>query len=125
MPSEDRVLARCLGLAALGIVLMLLAHALGLLGWMASEGRGFRPPYWWGYLLVYPAAAAIAVRATIGSWRETSLCICAPPIIYFLALGVLEGDWRASDGALWGSLATLALTAFVAYVSRSRTPVSN
>jgi len=120
MMRGDRVLARCLGLAALGFVLMFVAHVLGLLGWMASEGRGFRPPYWWGYLLVYPAAAAIAARSTRVGWRQTALCICAPPIIYFLALGILEGAWLASDGALWGSLATLALTAFVAYLRRDK-----
>jgi len=120
--AEDKVLARCLGLAALGFVLMFVGHALGLFGWMVTEGRGFRPPYWWGYLLVYPAAAAVATRTTRASWRQTALCICAPPIVYFLALGILEGDWLASDGALWGSLATLVLTACVTFVKRDKPP---
>jgi hypothetical protein len=124
MPSEDRALARCLGLAALGVVLMFVAHAFGFLGWMASEGRGFRPPYWWSYLILYPAAAAVVARATSSGWREAALCLCAPPIIYFLALGVLEGAWLASDGTLWASLATLALTALVGYARRNREPAS-
>lgn len=45
-----------------------LAHVLGLLGWAASEGRGFHPPYWWGYLILYPAAASARRQSSI-SWH--------------------------------------------------------
>jgi hypothetical protein len=124
MPSEDRALARCLGLAALGVVLMFVAHALGLLGWMATEGGGFHPPYWWAYPVIYPATAALFTGGTGSSWRTTALCLCAAPILYFLALGVLEGAWLASEGALWASLSALALSALVGYARRNKAPVS-
>jgi hypothetical protein len=120
--AEDRALARCLGLGALGVVLMFVAHFLGLLGWMLSEGKEMRPPYWWGYLILYPVAAAIATRVTSASWREAALCLCAPPVLYFVAHAVIDGEWHMSDDAALGSLLTLGVTALVAYYFRDRTP---
>ncbi|HUE90349.1 MAG TPA: hypothetical protein VMO26_30055 [Vicinamibacterales bacterium] len=97
---------------------MFVAHVLAFLGWAASQDFSLRPPYWWGYLVLYPATGWAAARLSRASWGQIAICLCTPPILYFLALGVLEADWLASDGALWGGLLALALTALVAFVAR-------
>ena len=112
--SEDPALVRCTTLAALGIVLMFVAHALGLLGWVASEGHDARPFYWWAYLILYPGAGAGAVHLSSAKWVETAVCLCSPPILYFLGLGFVDGNWLASDGAIVGSITAFGVTALVA-----------
>jgi hypothetical protein len=113
--SEDQVLVRCLALVALSVFLMLVAHLLAFVGSVASAGHPWRTPYWLGYVLLYPAAGVTIARLTRGSLMALTLCLCAPPVLYFTSLGVLEGNWSASDGALWGALLALGVTAIGVY----------
>jgi hypothetical protein len=112
-----------IALLVVGGLLMLLAHFLGLLGWGISEGRTFHPPYWWSYLILFPLTGYLTVGATSVDWRLAAFCLCAPPILYFTALGIRDGSWVESDAALLGAVAALTLTAgaaFRAAIARSR-----
>lgn len=120
--ADNAAVARGAALLAVGVVLMFAAHVLAFLGFGASEGLAFRPPYWWGYLLLYPAAGAIVTRFTRAKWRQVAICLCLPPILYFFALGAIDARWRASDGALWGCILAGALTALVAFGISVRRP---
>ena len=113
--SEDQVLVRCLALLALSVVLMLVGHLLAFAGYVASAGHAWRTPYWLGYLLLYPAAGVTIARLTRAGGMALTLCLCAPPVLYFASLGVVDGNWSASDGALWGSLLALGVTAIGVY----------
>lgn len=109
--SEDQVLVRCLALLALSVVLMFVAHLLAFVGSVASDGHAWRTPYWLGYVLLYPAAGVTIARLTGAGGMALTLCLCAPPVLYFASLGLLEGNWSASDGALWGALLAFGVTA--------------
>jgi hypothetical protein len=117
---DNQALLRCVVLGAVGGVVMFVAHFLGLLGWMLTEGREMHPPYWWAYLVLYPIAAVTAMALSRIGWLQAALCVCATPVIYFFMLGVLDGDWLASDGAFGGSLLAVALTVLVAFFFRNR-----
>jgi hypothetical protein len=101
--SGVRTLGRFLLYVVLGGVLMFVGHFAAFLGAMVISGTGLRLPYWWAYLVVYPLAAVLA--AHLGHLRPlaAAVAVCLLPASYFLALGVLESNWRASDGALLGT----------------------
>jgi hypothetical protein len=99
---------------ALGFGLMFGGHVMAFLGSTVFTSLPFRVPYWWGYPLLYPVVAALLARRRPGEWMASALVLCLPPILYFLALGLAEGKWMASSGALWGALLTLIPTGFVA-----------
>ena len=109
------MLVRCFALVALGVVLMLVAHLFAFVGSIASAGHAWRTPYWLGYLLLYPAAGATIARVTRGGWMAVAICLCAAPVLYFASHAIVDGAWLASDGALWGALLALAVTATAAY----------
>ena len=133
MSSEDQTLLRSaaawlLRSAALlgtGVLLMLVAHLVAILGYLTLASLGATddfpliPPYWWGYVVLYPAAAVVAARRSQASWQQIALCLCIPPVAYFLTLGIVESKWDASSGAIWGALLALVLTAIVAFFARS------
>jgi hypothetical protein len=115
-------IGRDVGVCAMGFVLLFVNHFLGVMGYGMAEGNTWHMPYWWSYVIVYPAAAAFVVWLTAAQWLTTSVCLIAFPIVYFGALGVLEGDWSSNDGALWGALVALGVTALVArHVAGRRT----
>lgn len=114
--SIGREVVVCVG----GIVLMFVGHALGFIAWRATEELAFRLPYWWSYVLIYPAAAALALHVMRAHWLSTAACLCAAPVLYFLHLGVVDGNWLASDAAFGGSLAAFFMTAVVGYVVTRR-----
>ena len=125
MSPEKPMLLRGAALLGTGFLLMLGAHLVAIFGYLALAGLGapedspFIPPYWWGYLVLYPAAGAIAARRRRSSWQLIAFCLCLPPILYFLTLGIVESRWDASQGALWGALVALVLTGLVASYARS------
>jgi len=104
-----RTLGRLLLYVVLGGVLMFVGHFAAFLGAMINSGTGLQLPYWWGYLVVYPLAAVLA--AHLGQLRPlaAAVAVCLLPASYFLALGVLESNWRGSDGALLGTGLTFLL----------------
>jgi uncharacterized membrane protein YkvI len=115
-------IGREVAVCAFGFFLMFVAHFLGVMGYGLAQDRSWHMPYWWSYLILYPAAAALVLRMSSAHWLATSVCLVAFPVLYFGALGVMEGDWFSNDGALWGALVALAVTALVArYVAGRRT----
>ena len=104
----------------MGFGLMFIGHVLGLLGYVMAQENSWHLPYWWSYLVIYPAAAAFVMRVSSANWLATSMCLVAFPVLYFGALGVLEGRWSASDGAFWGALVAFAVTATLARLMAAR-----
>ncbi len=98
-----RALGSFLLYVACGGALMFVGHLAAFLGTMVHSGTGLPLPYWWAYLIVYPLAAVLAVH--LGRLRPlaAAVAVCLLPASYFLALGILESHWRASDGALVGT----------------------
>ena len=83
---------------ATGFALMFVAHLAALLNY----GFEFGFPDWWGYLVIHPAATWAFVRWGEVNPSDAALGLCLAPALYFLAFGVAEGNWRASDTALLG-----------------------
>jgi hypothetical protein len=113
-------IGREVAVCAMGFGLMFIGHVLGLLGYVMTQGNSWHMPYWWSYLVMYPAATAIVMRMSSASWLATSMCLVAFPVLYFGALGVFEGRWSASDGAFWGALVAFAMTAMLARLMAAR-----
>ena len=87
-----------------GFILMFLAHFSAFLG----SGVGF--PYWWAYLVLYPIAAVVSVKLQYLSLIEAAASLCAAPVLYFLAIGIIDGNWHASNHALVGAVLAFALS---------------
>jgi hypothetical protein len=107
-------IGREVAVCVMGFVLMFVGHFLGVMGYVMAQGNSWHAPYWWSYLILYPAAAAFVMHVSSARWLPTSACLVASPILYFAALGVTEGDWLSNDGALWGALVAFGATALVA-----------
>lgn len=117
-----RTLGRFIAVAALGGLLMFVAHFAGLLRYSNVPGLR-RLPYWWAYLILYPAGAAMVARR---HWLHPVLAaaaICLLPVLYFLALGVGESDWTTSDTAIAGVGVAFVLAAAAASWSARREAV--
>lgn len=113
-PSNRGIIVRVGAVMALGFALMFVGHFLAFVGWTATEGMRYRPPYWWGYLLVYPAAGAVLARLDVMRGWQTAGCLCLAPVGYFLMLGFRYGTWTANDAALAGALLAAGVTGIVA-----------
>jgi hypothetical protein len=113
-------IGRDVSVCVMGFVLMFVGHFLGVMGYGMAEGSSWHMPYWWSWLILYPAAAAFVMRVSSANWLPTSACLLAFPVLYFGALGVMEGDWLSNDGALWGAFVTFGATALVARYMATR-----
>lgn len=108
------------GLFGIGFVLMLVAHFVAFIG-PDTRLEGGWLPYWWSYLGLYPLTAAVIARSIPRQWLLVAVALCAPPVLYFLMLGLLEGRWQASSSAWFGALVTLVLSLLAGYgMARSR-----
>lgn len=103
------------GMFGLGLVLMFVAHFLAFIG-PDTQLEGGWLPYWWSYLWLYPLATGVVTLSMPRQWPLVAVALCAPPVVYFLALGVFEGNWRASSAAWLGALVTLALSMLSGYL---------
>jgi hypothetical protein len=88
-------------LAFLGGALMFVAHFGAFLAPLFVT-VGLRLPYWWAYPILYPLAAALAARRGTLEPVASATAVCLLPATYFLALGLFESNWRASNTALLG-----------------------
>ena len=108
------------GLFGVGFVLMLIAHLVAFIG-PDTRLEGGWLPYWWSYLWLYPLATAVITWSMPRNWSLVALGLCAPPVLYFLMLGLSEGLWQTSSAAWLGALVALALSLLVGYrVSQPR-----
>ncbi len=101
-----RAIGRTILIVLLGGLLMFVGHFGAFLAYATNLRHA---PYWWSYLLLYPLAAVLIVRRGWLGPLTAALAICALPALYFLALGVLESNWTASDSAIIGVGAAFVL----------------
>ncbi|MBA2626421.1 MAG: hypothetical protein H0U85_00250 [Gemmatimonadales bacterium] len=96
-----RNLGRVIPVAGLGGLLMFVAHFTGLLRY--SDVPDLRQlPYWWAYLLIYPAGAAMVARRHWLHPVAAAAAICVVPAVYFVSLGLRESSFTSSDRAIAG-----------------------
>jgi len=87
-----------------GFILMLVSHFAAFLG--STLGL----PYWWAYLVLYPIAAVASVKLKYLSPLQAAASLCAAPVLYFLAIGVVNGSWHSSSNALIGAVLAFGLS---------------
>src|SRR5688572_13951836 len=97
--------------AIAGFALMFVAHIAAFFGWNSGL------PYWWAYLVLYPAAAVVSVRLKVLSPTLAALSLCFVPVLYFALLGIVDGDWHASHNALAGAVLACLVSFAVATVA--------
>ena len=95
-----RTLGKVVLVASLGFLLMFVGHVGAFLATVYAGNLHL--PYWWAYLLLYPILAVMAVRRAALPPLVAAVAACLSPGAYFLALGVLEGEWTASSTAIFG-----------------------
>jgi hypothetical protein len=105
---------RAAAVAVLGFFLMFVGHLLAFVGWTATQDLSLHPPYWWGYVLVYPIAGLVLARRGVHSGWYAAGWLCVAPFLYFLLLGIVDSQWLASDFALGGTIVAAAMTGVVA-----------